>query len=175
MQVPSVNPYAPAHPQAMPAQPTMADVWAAYPAEAGSITGAVAAHMQAHAPLVPVHVPGFENEPRMRPRPYEDPLAWMLLKHAVQLALVYSVVMFAMHGGANPVMGISYIGTSLLLMAVFVFADRFRFTDRDPSFEIVEMLAPEPIPVAQHQMRPAPLAPLVQQMQVAMPPRVDVT
>lgn len=171
----TVNPYAPAHPQARPVQPTMADVWAAYPAEVGSITGAVASQLQAHAPLAPVYVGGFEDEPRMRPRPYQDPAAWALLKHAVQLALVYSVVMFATHGGGDPLLGLSYVATSLLLMAVFVFADRFRFMDRDPSFDIVEVLPPAAAPVTQHAMRPAPLVPLVEQMQVAMPVRVDVT
>lgn len=175
MQVTIVNPYAPAHSQAPPVQPTMADVWAAYPAQVGSITGAVAAQLQAHAPLAPTYVPGFEDEPRMRPRPYQDPVSWSLLKHAVQLALVYSVVMFATQGGGNPLLGLSYVGTSLLLMVVFVFADRFRFMDRDPAFDIVEVLPPTPAPAVQHAMRAAPLAPLVEQMHVAMPARVDVT
>lgn len=153
----------------------MAGVWASYPVGTASLTGTVAAQLQAHAPIVPTYVPGFEDEPRMRPRPYQDPPAWSLLKHAVQVALVYAVVMFASRGDGDPLMGLSYVATALLLMAVFVFADRFRFSDRDPAFDIVEVLPPRPVPVTAHAMRPAPLAPLVEQMQVAMPTRVDVT
>jgi hypothetical protein len=83
--------------------------------------------------------------------------------------------MFVVYGGRAPLAALGYVGTGLLLMASMVFADRFRFSDRDPNFEIVEFLAPEPVRVVQVEPNPAPLAPLVEQMQVAMPPHMTVT
>lgn len=107
--------------------------------------------------------------------PYADPIAWSLLKHGIQLALVASVVIFAIYGGKAPIMALGYVGTALLLMGTLVIADRLRYADRDPSFAIIEFLAPEPVPVVVHELRPAPLAPLVEQMQVVMPETVAVT
>lgn len=153
----------------------MADVFAGYGAP-GTITGMVETQLAAHAPLVPVHVAGCDDQPRMRPLPYRDSVAWLLLKHVVQCALVLSVVIFAMHGDDAPLVAISYVGTSLLMVGVVVIADRQRFQDRDPSFEILEILAPAaPAPVAQPVARPAPLAPLVEQMRAAIGEHVDVT
>jgi hypothetical protein len=72
-------------------------------------------------------------------------------------------------------MALAYAATALLLMGVMVIADRQRFNDRDPEFEIVEFIAPEPIPAPQPVVRHAPLTPLVHQMQVALPERIDVS
>lgn len=158
------------------AQPTMADVWGGFPADHGRLAAAVQRRVEAHAPLVPVHVQdAASSQPRMRPLPCVDPLAWSLLKHAIQLAFVASVVMFAVYGGRAPLMALGYVGTGLLLMGSMVIADRLRFADRDPSFTIIEFLAPEPAPAPQHEPRPAPLAPLVEQMQVVLPETVSVT
>lgn len=174
-----MNTPAPLHPNvhATHTQPTMADVFASFPGDAGALADAVQRQVHATAPLVPVHVhvPGFEDEPRARPVPYSDPLAWTLLKHLVQAALVGSVLMFVTHGGNDPMMALSYVATALLLMGIVVVADRLRFADRDPSMEIVEFIVPiQPQQVAQP--RPvAPLVPLVEQMQVAMTGHVDVT
>jgi hypothetical protein len=154
----------------------MADVWGEFPSGHGTLVDAVQQRVQQHAPLVPVHVPDAASaEPRMRPLPYADPLAWSLLKHAIQLALVASVVIFAIYGDQAPLMALGYVGTGLLLMGTLVIADRLRYADRDPSFAIIEFLAPEPVPVIVREMRPAPLAPLVEQMQVVMPETVAVT
>ena len=164
--------------QTAPAQPTMADVWGEFPSGHGRLVDAVQQRIQQHAPLVPVHVPtpdAAASEPRMRPLPYADPIAWSLLKHAIQLALVASVVIFAIYGGKAPIMALGYVGTGLLLMGTLVIADRLRYADRDPSFAIIEFIAPEPAPVVVREMRPAPLAPLVEQMQVVMPETVAVT
>lgn len=159
-----------------PAQPTMADVWGEFPSGHGRLVDAVQQRVQQHAPLVPVHVPDPASaEPRMRPLPYVDPIEWSLLKHTIQLALVASVVIFAIYGGEAPLMALGYVGTGLLLMGTLVIADRQRYADRDPSFAIIEFIAPEPVPVVVREMRPAPLAPLVEQMQVVMPETVAVT
>lgn len=159
-----------------PAQPTMADVWGSFPGGHGRLVDAVQQRVQQHAPLVPVHVPDAASaEPRMRPLPYADPIAWSLLKHAIQLALVASVVIFAIYGDHAPLMALGYVGTGLLLMGTLVIADRLRYADRDPSFAIIEFLAPVSAPVAVREMPPAPLAPLVEQMQVVMPETVAVT
>jgi len=165
------------HPYATSTQPVMADLWNELPqAGHGTLADAVAQRVQSHAPLVPVYVHDAPSaEPRMRPRPCVDPLGWLLLKHAIQLAFVGNVLMFAIYGGQAPLMALGYVGTGLLLMGVLVIADRLRFADRDPNFSIVEFLAPEPVAAPQHVMRPAPLAPIVEQMQVAMPERVSVT
>ncbi len=162
--------------QTAPAQPTMADVWGEFPNGHGRLVDAVQQRVQQHAPLVPVHVPDAASaEPRMRPLPYVDTLPWALLKHAIQLALVASVVIFAIYGDQAPLMALGYVGTGLLLMGTLVIADRLRYADRDPSFAIIEFLAPEPVPVVVREMRPAPLAPLVEQMSYALSERVDVT
>lgn len=159
-----------------PAQPTMADVWGEFPSGHGRLVDAVHQRVQQHAPLVPVHLPDAAGTvPRMRPLPYADPIAWSLLKHAIQLALVASVIIFVLYGDQAPVMALGYVGTGLLLMGTLVIADRLRYADRDPSFAIIEFLAPEPIPVVVREMRRAPLAPLVEQMQAAMPESVAVT
>lgn len=165
------------HPYANHTQPVMADVWHDLPsAGQGTLVDAVAERTHAHAPLTPVYVHDAPSaEPRMRPRPYVDPIQWLLVKHLVQLALVMSVVMFVVYGGRAPLMALGYVGTGLLLMGVIVIADRLRFSDRDPNFEIIELLAPDPVPVQQHVLRPAPLTPLVEQMQVAMQQHVTVT
>jgi hypothetical protein len=168
----------PAHPAAAPPQPSMADVWNELPAGTGMLAEEIRQRIQAHAPLVPVHVASAaSDEPRMRPRPYEDPIEWLLLKHGIQLAFVASVVLFVVYGGRAPLLALGYVGTGFMLMGVLAVADRLRFLDRDPSFEIVEILAPEPAPQVhpQHVLRPAPLAPLVEQMQVALPEPVAVT
>ncbi len=164
------------HPSQTTAQPMMADVWNDFPQGHGTLVDAVQQRLHQHAPLVPVYVADASaSEPRMRPRPCVDPLAWSLLKNAIQLALVGSVVMFALYGGRAPLMALGYVGTGLLLMGALVIADRLRFADRDPDFAIIEFLAPDPVPVVVHEMRPAPLAPLVEQMQVVMPETVAVT
>jgi hypothetical protein len=111
----------------------------------------------------------------MRPLPYRDSLGWMLIKHVVQCTLVLSVVLFALHGDEAPAMALSYVGTCLLLVGVIVIADRQRFQDRDPSFEILEILAPEPVAIPPQPRRAAPLAPLVEQMHAVIGQRVDVT
>ena len=161
-----------------PAQPpTMEGVWGGFPTDRGLLAAAVQQRIDAaHVPLVPVHVPraGLE-EPRMRPRPYADALVWLLLKHGIQLAFVASVVMFALYGGRAPLMALGYVGTGFLLIGSMVIADRQRYEDRDPNFAIVEFIAPDPVPVAPREVRPAPLAPLVEQMQVVLPEPVSVT
>ena len=158
-------------------QPAMADLWNEFPTGHGTLVDAVQQRVQQHAPLVPVHVPmPVVEEPQLRPRPCVDPLAWLLLKHGIQLAFVASVVMFAIYGGRAPLMALGYVGTGLLLMGSMVIADRLRFADRDPDFQIVEFIAPEPLHVPMVQdVRPAPLAPLVEQMQVVLPETVSVT
>ncbi len=159
-----------------PAQPTMADVWGEFPSGHGHLVDAVQQRIELHAPLVPVHLPDVASrEPRMRPLPYADPIAWSLLKHAIQLAFVVSVVIFARYGDQAPLMALGYVGTGLLLMGTLVIADRLRYADRDPSFAIIEFLAPEPAPVPVRELPRAPLAPLVEQMQVVMPETVAVT
>lgn len=167
------------HPQASQTRPsaTMADVFSSFPGDPGVLAAAVQERVQAAAPLLPVHVhvPGFEDEPRVRPLPYRDPLAWSWLKHLVQAALVGAVLMFVTHGGNDPLMAGSYVATALLLVGIVVVADRLRFADRDPAMEIVEFIVPAQ-PQQAAQPRPvAPLVPLVEQMQVAMAGRVDVT
>jgi hypothetical protein len=159
-------------------QPTMADVFSSFPGDSGSLSAAVQHRVQQLAPLAPVHVhvPGFEDEPRARVRPYRDPAAWLWLKHVVQASLVAAVLMFVVRGGNDPALGLSYVATALLLMGCIAGADRMRFADRDPAMAIVEIVAAEPRTHAGSEARPlAPLVPLVEQMQVAMPPRVDVT
>ena len=172
-----MQPSLPVHPHAAAgAAPTMSDVFGAYAHVApGALSATVEAQLQSHAPLVPQQVHGFDDELRMRPLPYRDAPAWHLLKHGVQLALVASVVLFVVQGGRAPLMAFGYVGTALLLMVAIVVADRQRFQDRDPAFEILEVLVPEPRPLPTREMRPAPLVPLVEQMQVAMVDRVDVT
>lgn len=162
--------------QRIPAPPSMTDVWNGFPAGHGRLVDAVQQRLTEHAPLVPVHLPDASSvAPRMRPLPYADPVSWMLLKHAIQLALVASVVVFALEGGRAPLMALGYVGTALLLMGTLVVADRQRYADRDPSLAIVEFLAPEPAPTLARETRPAPLAPLVEQMQVVLPEPVSVT
>lgn len=154
--------------------PTSHDVFASFPQAPGTLAAAVQERLGTQAVLVPQHVQGFDDEPRMQMRPYRDPLGWHLVKHLVQLALITSVVLFAARGG-DGLVGLGYMGTALLLMLVVVLADRMRFADRDPSFEIVEFLAPAPRPEPVPQPRIAPLVPLVEQMHVALGDRVDVT
>jgi hypothetical protein len=157
-----------AHPQHAPAQPTMADVWASYPIANGTLAAAVQDQVQQHAPLVPVHVAAPGTEPTMRPRPYRDPIEWLLLKHLVQAAFIAAVVVFVVQGGSAPLMSLGYVGVTTI-------ADRLRFADRDPAFEIIEIIAPQPALMPMREPRPAPLAPLVEQMQVVMPEAVSVT
>ena len=111
--------------------PVMADVWAELSAGGqGTLADAVAHRVEAHAPLVPVYVhDSLSAQPQMRLLPMVDPLAWSLLKHAIQAALVVSVVLFALYGGRAPLMALGYVGTGLLLMGVLVLADRH---EREP-------------------------------------------
>lgn len=153
----------------------MADVWASYPMANGTLVAAVQDQVQQHAPLVPVHVAAPGTEPTMRPRPYRDPIEWLLIKHLVQAAFIAAVVVFIFQGGSAPLMSLGYIGTCMLLMGVTVIADRLRFADRDPAFEIIEIIAPQPALMPMPEPRPAPLVPLVEQMQVVMPEAVSVT
>lgn len=159
----------------------MADLWSEFPADPGLLLGAVQDQVAMHAPLVPVVPPLHElareqSQPYARPKPWRDPLEWTLLKHAVQLALVASVVLVVLHGGRAPVLALSYAATGLLLMGVMVIADRRLFEGRDPAFEIVEFITPDPMPApATPAVRQGPLVPIVQQMQGVLPQHVEVT
>ncbi len=172
-----MQPRLPAHPHADSAhQPTMQHAFDSYAGvPAGQLAAHVAQQVQAYGPLVPQQVHGFDDELRMRPLPYRDSFEWTLFKHVVQLALIASVALFVLRGDQSPLLALGYAGTALLLLVSIVLSDRQRFRDRDPSFEILEVLTPEPRPLPQREMRPAPLVPLVEQMQVAMVDRVDVT
>lgn len=143
----------------------MEDVWRQFPQDPGPLVDAVA-HGIAQA-----------QPPEARPRPYQDPLEWTMLKHAAQLALAASVLLFVLQGGAAPLMALTYVATGLLLVVVVVVADRQRFGDRDPAFDIVEFVAPPPAPArpAMPAVRQGPLAPLALQMGVVLDCRVDVT
>ena len=166
------HPSAHAYPSGAP-QRSMADLWNEFPAEPGHLAhavGEVLAPMHV-GPVVDAHEQGTA-----RPRPYHDPVAWLLLKHLVQLAFAGSVVLFVVNGGDAPTMALSYVATGLLLMGVIVLADRQRFNDRDPNFEIVEFIPapPRPMPAAPAVQQGA-LVPLVEQMQSVLPERVSVT
>lgn len=139
------------------ASPSLADVWSDL--AAGAVVGASA------------------EQPRIRPRPWADPVEWLLVKHVVQLALVASVVLLVLQGGRSPLMSLAYVATALLLMVVVVLADRQRFRDRDPAFEIVELVAPAAPPAVTRRpvVQPGPLAPLMRQMHEALGAPVDVT
>jgi hypothetical protein len=167
------QPYAHAYQQVDPQQRTMADLWNEFPAEPGQLAHAVS------ATLAPTHVGpvmGDIDGPTARPRPYVDPLPWLLLKHLVQLALVGSVLLFVLSGGKAPMMALSYVGTGLLLMGVIVLADRQRFLDRDPAFEIVEFIPAPPRPVEPTPAVPAStLAPMVDLMHQVLPERIEVS
>jgi hypothetical protein len=178
---------------AMPASPTMSDVWHEFPAAPGALAPAVAQRVEAHQPLVPMNVGRVQEltdvAANLRVRPYADGLEWLLVKHLVQVALVASVVLLVLEGGRAPVLSLAYAATSLLLMGLLALADRQRFNDRDPDLGIIEFVAPQQPQVAahehphqhhahpqpQHYQRPAPLTPLAHQMQVVMPQHVDVT
>jgi hypothetical protein len=153
----------------------MADLWNEFPAEPGHLTQAVSAVL-APAHVGPVYGEGLE-QPAARPRPYVDPLPWTLLKHLVQAAFAGSVLLFVLSAGKAPIMALGYVATGLLLIGVIVLADRQRFSDRDPNFEIVEFIAP-PAPPVQQQAPAVPastLAPMVDLMQSVLPDRLNVT
>lgn len=159
----------------------MADMWNDFPSEPGQLAGLVAQQVAALAPIQPQSAAQHDagSDPMARPRPYRDSLAWSAIKSLVQLALVVSVLIFVVDGGNAPLMALCYVGTGLLLMGAIVVADRERFTDRDPGFQIIEYVQPPraaqqsaaSVPMATR----APLVPLAQQMHVAMPERVSVT
>lgn len=162
--------------------PSMADLWAEFPDVTGQLVGAVAHQVAMTAPAHP-H-PGMPvqlaAEPQTQPttRPYADGLAWQLLKHVMQLALVASVLLLVLHGGEMPMMALSYVATGLLLMGVISVIDRQRYADHDVDFEVLAVVAPPT-----HHQQPAvvpmvhvgPLGPLIEQMQHALPDRVSVT
>lgn len=162
------------HPHPTTAQPTMADVWGGAPAESGQLAQAVG------EVLAPVHVGpvlAANEQGTARPRPYTDPLGWMLIKHLVQLALAGSVLLFVLNGGEAPMMALSYVATGLLLMGVIVLADRQRFQDRDPNFDIVEYIPapPRPVQAAEPVVPASTLAPMVDLMQQVLPERINVS
>lgn len=166
--------YPPLHPHADPASTrSVADVWGELPTEPGHLTRAVG---QVLAPMNVGPVRDATEQGTARPRPYRDPLGWMVLKHVVQLALVGSVLLFVFSGGEAPMTALSYVATGLLLMGVIVLADRQRFADRDPAFEIIEFIPAPPRPVQAEPVVPrSTLVPLVEQMQTVLPERVAVT
>jgi hypothetical protein len=158
----------------------MSDVWLDQPV-------ATHAPVVQHA-LMPVNVAPVQAQTDVlagaRPRPHADSVEWLLVKHLVQVALVASVVLLVIEGGRSPILALAYAATGLLLMGTMVIADRQRFADRDPDFQIVEFIAPVEAQAdvlshehhhAAYAMPHAPLAPLVEQMQGIMPARVDVT
>ena len=166
------------YPSPTDAPPNMADVWRSYGSDPALVAANVTRHIAFHAPLVPVHIAMPEHsEPFARPRPLRDSLGWSCAKHLVQLALVGSVVLLVLDGGDAPRMALSYVVTALLLMAVVTASDRQRVQDRDPAMEFVEFITPErpPAHAPAPTLRPAPLTPLVEQMQSVMPERVRVT
>lgn len=169
----------PHSPHAHDHQPSMADMWNEFVGDPGQLA-AEATHQAPHqaAPTTPAPAPTATLAPRARPRPYSDSLAWTGVKAFVQLALVASVILFVLDGGDAPMMALSYVATAIFLMTAMVIADRERFNDRDPEFEIVEYVMPERVTASQPPVAlpvRAPLVPLVQQMQVVMPERVSVT
>lgn len=148
------------HPRVEPHPRSLADLWHASPDAVGPPPDESADH------------------PTARPKPYRDPVEWMLLKHVVQLALAGSVLLFVLYGGNAPLMALGYVATGLLLMGVVVLADRQRFHDRDPNFDIVEFVAPPPRPAPPPEpvVREGALVPLAQQMHsVLAAERVEVT
>jgi hypothetical protein len=166
--------YPPLHPHADAASTrSMADVWGEFPSEPGHLAQAVGEI------LAPTHVGPVRDaheQGTARPRPYRDPIGWLVLKHVVQLALAGSVLLFVLNGGEAPMMALSYVATGLLLMGVIVLADRQRFADRDPAFEIIEFIPAPPRPVQAEPVVPAStLAPMVDLMHSVLPERVEVT
>jgi hypothetical protein len=199
------DPYLHTHPS-HGQQPTMSDVWLDHPASTGMLTPRGMGPTDFQHQLMPVNVAPVHAQTDVlagaRPRPHADSFEWLLVKHLVQLALVASVVLLVLEGGRSPILALAYASTGLLLMGTMVIADRQRFADRDPDFQIVEFFAPiEParsaapapapydMPYSPHVARPmvpephvayaprphAPLGPLVDQMQGVMPAHVDVT
>lgn len=184
-------PRTPASTQQPPLDPelSMADLWRQMPTEPGLLGPVIAHQLEQCAPLhlaQSVHVgrgsalggTAATTSSSTRPRPYRDEPLWWLIKSGVQLAFALMAVLFVLEGGELPLMAGSYAGTALLLVVAVVVADRQRFLDRDPAFEIVECLVPRPSPVAgvrAHEPRPGPLATLAEQMASALPARIDVT
>jgi hypothetical protein len=158
------------------AQPSMADVFASFDPATGLASQVQGRIAMPDAPLVPVVVADTPVEQRLRTLPHAEPVAWVLLKHAVQAALAASVVLFVVHGGTVPGMALAYVATGLLLMGTVVVADRMRFLERDlHAFELVDVVGPEVAASSiAHDVQVvsppvAPLVPLVEQMQVVMP------
>lgn len=129
---------------------------------------------------------------------YRDTAGWSAIKHCMQLAFVASVLLLVLSGGDSPLMALAYVATGLLLMATMVLTDRQMFQDADGdgfTVEVAQPLDAAPLsPHAQHLQAleaaqrhgfhvgvPGPvrsgdqLRPLLEQMQVVMPDRVDVT
>lgn len=77
------------------------------------------------------------------PPPLRETRTWFLCKHAAQLLLLTSVLVFVLEGGERPAMALSWVATGLLLVGATSVADRRRFLDHQPDFEIVASSSPQ--------------------------------
>lgn len=155
-----MRPHTTTSPATRPAQGSLADLWH----EMDPGTDALAAG------LLPVAT--------VFSAPYRDSRGWLLLKHVVQAGFAGSVFLLVLLGGSSPALAIAYAATGLLLMSVMAVADRRRFEDAAPDFQVVEYVQPMP-----QQVQPAPapvrgpqdVVALIERLQAAMPDRVEVT
>jgi hypothetical protein len=104
--------------------------------------------------------------PAARRAPYRETVGWLLTKHLAQLAVMAAVLTFVLVGGDNPAMALSWIAASFLFLGSVTLADRGRFLDHEPGFEVVAVHQPA---VVQQPAR-VTLPPTA-----AMPLRIDVT
>lgn len=122
------------------------------------------------------------DEHHVRTTPLVEPLPWQLLKNIVQVGVVATAVAFVLSGATAAPTAASMALLSMLLMAAIAYADRQRFLDHGPRFQLVELVEPAPVPVSAPTPshlpphRPhATLGPLVEQMAAALPRGLDVT
>ncbi|MCW2956217.1 MAG: hypothetical protein JWO69_1086 [Thermoleophilia bacterium] len=141
--------------------PRAEDVWMQQPTLTASWTEPVAFVAATE------HVAEVAEPPRARPQ--GESLTWLMCKHAAQAMFVAAVLVFVFAGGNEPAMAISYVAASLMLLGGITLADRQRFLEHEPAFEIVHVHAPA---VTQGPMQ---VAMVPQPLHVAMPARISVT
>jgi len=162
------------HLDAHPRPTSMDNVWAGLPVEAGMLAPAIAHLVHLDAPIQLVDASRAQAPP-VAPSPHRETFVWNALKSAVQSMVAVTAIVFVVSGDQAPALALSSAITCLLLMGVIVIADRQRFLDRDPGFEIVDLIAPVMAEIAPVPVLSSPLGPLAEHMAMAMPGRIDVT
>ena len=142
--------------------PRPEDVWSQV--HESDLTGPLVA--QGLAQLVARPVAATAHAEPLR-TPYEETWSWRFTKHLAQLAVTASVLIFVFRGGEQPTMALSWVAAALLLLVSVVVADRGRFLDHQPDFQVVGAHRPTVVAQVPTQLALPPTA--------AMPSRIEVT